>query len=282
MVYVFILFAIPSCKKQENSADSNYKTTLQFAHGSFFVPSYTDSFFEISVNLKSKKFSHVKQLENYSKFENINQSERVKNVIAQTVRSEGRIVNILDVSPDKRWASVLIITQPETTSQHYKAYLIDIDKAAIITIPSASTLQYFSNDSKYCLFNEVLDIKKIELSSGQVTEICEGPTFLMFPTRDKFLVFHKQRIWLSSLDGKERERVGKYSCIARQAGLVNENWGYFTTQTNPKGGKTYLFFINLSNYRITKYPYKFPSSRLIRAIPSDSLPQDTENNEQEK
>lgn len=281
-----LLLLVRSCKKRDDSA-AVPKRLLQFNETWLLWP--REGYFEIGIDLEQRKFRRAKRVENILGFEDLpnlsgnlrktileaagQKGEVVEMVELKTTATVGDVVKILDVSPDGRWAGVMRKVQDDDPKRRYERYqvcLIDVAKTKTVkTIDLCGSL-YFSSDSNACFFDEVLDVKKMDLSSGQVTELFPAQSFFMLPQRDQFLVFYNGEISLRGLDGTVKKSVGKYEYSAYEAGCLDEKWGYFCTRRDPKILATELFFINLSNYEVIKYPYYFWQSRLINIIPARS------------
>ena len=267
---LLLMLILESCHKETELPDTDLEYILIFQQSDFNIP--LERYFEITLNLESRRFSRLKVLESLCRLENpLSPLGEVSESVIQAIRMAGDVVALVDVSPDRKWVAVSCRTRYAEVNNGEaifidQGYLIDVGKVMIVKSFPIFSPCYFSLDSKHCFFSEGWNIKRMDLYSEEISSIGVATSFLILPERDKLIMFDKGEVWLSSSNGSKIVALGWYKDRVYSSGIIDENWGYFLTSHSSKGGTKKLFFINFATQNILRYPYKLPEARLLRVI----------------
>jgi len=262
------------CKNDGYQNTIPQKILLQFEKTWHFQPER--KYFEITVDPNKNYFEETKDISNiidFKEYSALRAESSIVNSVITSIGQKGELVEIVDISPSKAWAFVKCrVTDPNiswaTIPYLYALYLVDLKNSEVLKeIPDVLCKAYFTEDSNSCLYSELLEIKQMNIMSHETAMICESKAFFLIPKRDKIINFDKGKIYFYVLETGEQQPIRKYPDLISEAGLISEKWAYLITYKSPKRGHYSLYFFNLENHELIKYPHKFYSSSLIRVVP---------------
>lgn len=248
----------------------NTHVVMQFEKDS--IGGLSGEYFQIDL-LPDKNFSKpIKIFQLNPLPDDIYGSQVIKKAVLDVLRKEGiEHFYIVDISRDRNWIALYCkILEPKTglseSKLKYKLYIIHVPTNKVEYVVSYPGSFHFSDDSVSCFLGDLVEIKHMNLNTKNHSTIFDGGRF--FITLDKLkkmIIFTEGQILLKDLKMSQADKIGTYHWSVFDVGRINDEWAYLIT-TQTKTWRTNLYFLHLDDYRVIKYPYEIPMSRVVRIL----------------
>jgi hypothetical protein len=256
------------CRVADDDVNSKTRYSLVFERYMFGLSQRQR--FAMHVNPAAGKYGSITNLSGDS----TEMETAVRNVIPN-----GRLVRVLDVSPDGTRMAVLLsmdnLPRHEGSWADSRFLVVrDGNDFRIEQEIAGGNAFYFADTNSICYFDQNWHIMEADVLPFKGREIAYGPTFFLDRLSGRLVIFdesvsNKGRIVeIDPAHGYAERVIGRYRDLAYDAGVIDSEWAYFITKRSAKGGPNHLFFLNLRTYNVVTYPHDFPEARLVGAAPS--------------